>query len=95
MLEACEETLRYHGYEVCLSDTPDGGIAAVQEQTFDLMLLDLKMPGKDGLEVLEELRSIDKNLVKVTVNPIPHDLHGSGGGQARTFDYLPKPFSPD
>ena len=39
MLEACEETLRYHGYEVCLSDTPDGGIAAVQEQTFDLMRL--------------------------------------------------------
>ena len=95
MLEACEETLRYHGYDVSLRDTPDGGIAAVREQTFDLMLLDLKMPDKDGLEVLEELRSIDQNLVKIMVTAFPTISTAVEAVQQGAFDYLPKPFSPD
>ena len=78
-----------------MSDTPDGGIAAVQEQTFDLMLLDLKMPGKDGLEVLEELRSIDENLVKVMVTAFPTISTAVEAVKQGAFDYLPKPFSPD
>ena len=95
MLEACEETLRYHGYDVSLRDTPDGGIAAVREQTFDLMLLDLKMPDKDGLEVLEELRSIDANLVKIMVTAFPTISTAVEAVKQGAFDYLPKPFSPD
>ncbi len=95
MLEACEETLRYHGYDVSLRDTPDSGIAAVREQTFDLMLLDLKMPDKDGLEVLEELRSIDENLVKIMVTAFPTISTAVEAVKQGAFDYLPKPFSPD
>ena len=95
MLEACEETLRYHGYDVSLRDTPEGGIAAVREQTFDLMLLDLKMPDKDGLEVLEELRHIDEHLLKVMVTAFPTISTAVEAVKQGAFDYLPKPFSPD
>ena len=95
MLEACEETLRYHGYDVSLRDTPDGGIAAVREQTFDLVLLDLKMPGKDGLEVLGDLSSIDEHLVKVMVTAFPTISTAVEAVKHGAFDYLPKPFSPD
>ena len=78
-----------------MRDTPEGGIAALQDQTFDLMLLDLKMPGKDGLEVLEELRSIDENLVKVMVTAFPTISTAVEAVKQGAFDYLPKPFSPD
>ncbi|MCL4500742.1 MAG: sigma-54 dependent transcriptional regulator [Deltaproteobacteria bacterium] len=54
--------LEDEGFEV--KEAADGlqSVAAVRNQAFDLVLLDLKMPGMDGLEVLREIRSISEAL---------------------------------
>ena len=71
MLEACEETQTYHGYEVTLCASAEDGIAVASRQPFDVILLDLKMPGKDGLDVLRELQTLDGSIKKVNITAFP------------------------
>ena len=95
MLEACGETLTYHGYDVRLWDTPEKGIAALSQEAFDLVLIDLKMPGKDGLQTLRELKSIDQNVMAVMITAFPTIPTAVEAVKEGAFDYLSKPFTPD
>ena len=95
MLEACEETLAHRGYRVEICDIPDDGVERARQKTFDVVLLDLKMPDKDGLEVLGELKSIDASLKMIMVTAFPTIATAIQAMKEGAFDYLPKPFSPD
>ena len=55
-------TLEYDGYDVMLAATGEEGVKLVEREAPDLVFLDIKMPGMDGLEVLQKLR----HLVEVT-----------------------------
>jgi two-component system nitrogen regulation response regulator NtrX len=83
--------LDYEGYEVLTAATGEDGIAQAEREAPDLVFLDVKMPGMDGLEVLQRLR----HLVEVT--PI---VVISGHGTVQTaveatklgaFDFIEKP----
>ena len=83
--------LEYEGYEVLTAATGEEGIAQAEREAPDLVFLDVKMPGMDGLEVLQRLR----HLVEVT--PI---VVVSGHGTVSTaveatklgaFDFIEKP----
>ena len=83
--------LDYEGYEVLTAPTGEDGIAQAEREAPDLVFLDVKMPGMDGLEVLQRLR----HLVEVT--PI---VVISGHGTVSTaveatklgaFDFIEKP----
>jgi two-component system nitrogen regulation response regulator NtrX len=83
--------LEYEGYDVLTAATGEDGIAQTEREAPDLVFLDVKMPGMDGLEVLQRLR----HLVEVT--PI---VVVSGHGTVSTaveatklgaFDFIEKP----
>ena len=83
--------LEYEGYEVLTAATGEDGIAQAEREAPDLVFLDVKMPGMDGIEVLQRLR----HLVEVT--PI---VVISGHGTVSTaveatklgaFDFIEKP----
>ncbi|CAN5208606.1 response regulator transcription factor [soil metagenome] len=48
--------LREQGWDVDLADTGDGGEQLAREKVYDLVILDMRLPGKSGLEVLHDLR---------------------------------------
>ena len=48
-------TLEYAGYEVVLAATGEEGVKLVEQEAPDLVFCDIKMPGMDGLEVLQKL----------------------------------------
>jgi two-component system nitrogen regulation response regulator NtrX len=84
-------TLEYDGYDVMLAATGEEGVKLVEREAPDLVFLDIKMPGMDGLEVLQKLR----NFVEVT--PV---VVISGHGDINTaveatklgaFDFIEKP----
>ena len=95
MLDACAETLVYYGYDVLLREDPRLGITTAQNETFDLVLLDLKMPGMNGLDLLREIRSVDSKALAVMITAFPTIATAVEAVREGAFDYLPKPFTPE
>ena len=86
--------LEGRGFEMVGAMSGDDGIARVQEQQFDLVLLDEMMPGKDGLTTLEEIKAIRPHLPVVMVTKSEEEtLMDEAIGQ-KIDDYLVKPVVP-
>jgi CheY-like chemotaxis protein len=82
------------GFDLVGAMSGDDGIARVQEQQFDLVLLDEMMPGKDGLTTLEEIKAVRPHLPVVMVTKSEEEtLMDEAIGQ-KIDDYLVKPVIP-
>lgn len=85
--------LSYEGFAVETAGTGEAGLAAARERPPDLVILDIMMPGLDGLEVLRRLRAADAHLLVLllTGRDAPADqVHGL---QTGADDYVVKPFT--
>jgi CheY-like chemotaxis protein len=82
------------GYAVTGASSGDEAIAALRSSRFDLILLDETMPGKSGLETLQEIKEIDSSLpvIMITKNEA-EDLVNQAIGM-KIDDYLLKPVNP-
>lgn len=82
------------GYAVKPAASGDEGIAALRAEPFDLILLDETMPGRSGLETLQEIKEIDPNVpvIMITKNEA-EDLVEQAIGM-KIDDYLLKPVNP-
>jgi len=94
--EVIEHNLLREGYEVRASDDGEKGLRLVQKELPDLVLLDLMLPGLDGLDVCRELKANDRTraipVIMVTAKGEESDIVlGLGIG---ADDYVTKPFSP-
>jgi CheY-like chemotaxis protein len=86
--------LQQKGFDVSSSLSGDEAIDRVRKETFDLILLDEMMPGKDGLTTLEELKEINPHLPVVMVTKSEEEsLMNDAIGQ-KIDDYLTKPVNP-
>jgi DNA-binding response OmpR family regulator len=86
--------LKASGYEVLTASNGREGMEQAQAQEPDLIVLDLIMPGMDGLEMLRELRGYSTVPV-VILTARDADADRVKGLQLGADDYLPKPFNPD
>jgi two-component system nitrogen regulation response regulator NtrX len=87
--------LEYDGYEVVLAGSGQEGLTVVERENPDLVFLDIKMPGLDGLEVLSRLRGTNEALPVVIVS-----AHGTAStaleaGRLGAFRFIEKPLSKD
>jgi two-component system, NtrC family, nitrogen regulation response regulator NtrX len=85
-------TLEYANYEFIGAATGQEGLALVDREAPDLVLLDIKMPGMDGMEVLTRLRAMNETLPVIMISG-----HGTGSSGADAVnkgaqDFLDKPF---
>lgn len=87
-----EKGLRSGGYTTTVA--PDGQIASVlaRDEDFDLMVLDLGLPLKDGLEVLRELRRAGQRLPVIILTARGDPDERVAGLEAGADDYIGKPF---
>ena len=85
--------LAYDGYAVDTAASGTEGLAAARERYPDLVILDIMMPGMDGLEVLRRLRAADPQLpiLMLTARDAPSDQ--VAGLQSGADDYVVKPFT--
>jgi DNA-binding NtrC family response regulator len=91
---SCQRTLRPEGHEVVCHDNPRAGLQAALSGDFDVVLVDLMMPGLDGLELLKELKAagVASEIVIITGHStVESAVEAMKQGAA---DYLSKPFSP-
>src|SRR5438045_9002266 len=91
--EALERALRLAGYDVELASDGDTALAAISRRTPDAVVLDVMMPGYDGLDVTRRLRR-EGNRIPVLLLTA-RDAVGDrvDGLDAGADDYLPKPFA--
>ena len=87
-----EKGLRASGYTTTVA--PDGPQASImaRDEDFDLLILDLGLPGMDGLEVLRELRSSGQRLPVIILTARDDPADKVAGLEAGADDYLAKPF---
>src|SRR5690242_21945362 len=90
--EALERALQLAGYEVELASDGDAALAAIERRTPDAVVLDVMMPGLDGLDVTRRLRR-EGNRIPVLLLTA-RDAVGDrvAGLDAGADDYLPKPY---
>jgi signal transduction histidine kinase len=93
--DSCTQTLMKEGYVVNSAENGDLGLKLFKEFQPDLVLLDLKMPGKSGLEVLEEIESIDPNIVRIVITGFATVSSAVDAMKRGAYDFIPKPFTPD
>jgi DNA-binding response OmpR family regulator len=83
--------LQQDGYEVLEASSAEEGIAALEEQSVDLILVDLMLPGMSGFELVRSVRQTsDVPIVIVTARTDSHDV--VAGLEAGADDYVRKPF---
>ena len=85
--------LEYEDYQFVGAATGQEGIAAVQRERPDLVLLDIKMPGMDGLEVLRKLHALDETLPVVMISGHGTTATAVEAIRSGAIDFLDKPLS--
>jgi len=86
-------TLEYEGYDFVAAATGQEGIALVERESPDLVLLDVKMPGMDGLEVLDRLRAMNETLPVVVISGHGTISTAVEATKKGAFDFIEKPFA--
>src|SRR5229473_2733806 len=88
-------TLEYEGYDFIGAATGQEGLVLAEREAPDLVLLDVKMPGMDGLEVLERLRAMNDSLPVVVVSGHGTISTAVEATKKGAFDFIEKPFASD
>jgi two-component system OmpR family response regulator len=85
--------LRFDGFETITADSGTSALAAVAESDPDLIVLDVMMPGMDGLGVLHNLRAAGSQVPVIFLTARDAANDRIGGLRAGADDYVVKPFS--
>jgi DNA-binding NtrC family response regulator len=87
--------LTKEGYRANAVTRPDEALPTIREGRYQIVLLDLKMPGLDGVSLLRQIRSIDSELCVIIMTAYPSVETAVDTMKAEAFDYLRKPFETD
>jgi two-component system nitrogen regulation response regulator NtrX len=93
--DSLKMTLEYEGYEFVGAATGQEGLALAEREAPDLVLLDVKMPGMDGLEVLDRLRALSETLPVVVISGHGTISTAVEATKKGAFDFIEKPFASD
>ena len=91
--DALKRTLEYEGYDVTLAATGEEGVKLVDREPPDLVFLDIKMPGMDGLEVLQKLRHVVETVPFVVISGHADINTAVEATKLGAFDFIEKPLA--
>ena len=95
MLRGCQKFLETAGYTVVVADSGEAGIALFETENPDLVIVDLKMPGMDGMAVLESIMARDQEAIVIVFTGYGTIESAVKAIRAGAFDFVRKPFDPD
>ncbi|MEM6955597.1 MAG: response regulator [Myxococcota bacterium] len=93
--EFMETFLTKDGYQVKTLADPSGAAEEVRVGGYHLVILDLMMPGMDGIAALEKIRAVDSDVAVVIFTGYPSLETAVASMKLDAVDYLKKPFDPD
>ncbi|MBC8375532.1 MAG: sigma-54-dependent Fis family transcriptional regulator [FCB group bacterium] len=90
-----QKLLEHAGYAVTAVEDGTAGLEAVQTESWDVVLTDYRLPGADGLEILEEVKRISPDTQVLIMTAFATVENALSALKKGAFDYLTKPFDPD
>ncbi len=93
--EGLELLLKTEGYQVTMADTGQSGLLRLGEQPFDLLLLDVSLPDRNGIELLKDIRRLNPNLPIVLITAYGSIEMARAAFKSGAMDYITKPWSND
>jgi len=93
--EGLELLLKTEGYRVTMADTGQSGLLRLGEQPYDLLLLDVSLPDRNGIELLKDIRRQDPHLPIVLITAYGSIEMARAAFKSGAMDYITKPWSND
>jgi DNA-binding NtrC family response regulator len=93
--EGLELLLKTEGYQVSMADTGQSGLLRLGERPYDLLLLDVSLPDRNGIELLKDIRRQDPHLPIVLITAYGSIEMARAAFKSGAMDYITKPWSND
>ena len=93
--DSCCQVLTKDGYRAETAINGDIGLQKIRDIKPDLVLIDLKMPGMGGMELLEKIEGVDPNIISVIITGYATIESAVEAIKKNAYDFVPKPFTPD
>ena len=95
MRDSCCLILAREGFETDMAENGTIGLQKIQENNPDFVLIDLKMPGISGLEVLDKVKEYNPDIIPIVITGYATVESAVEAMKRGAYDFLPKPFSPE
>ncbi|MBN2246645.1 MAG: response regulator [Candidatus Aminicenantes bacterium] len=95
MRDSCSLILKKDGYLIDTAENGKEGLKKLEEWRPEFVLIDLKMPGIGGLEVLEKVKDIDPEIIPIVITGYATVDSAVEAMKTGAYDFLPKPFTPE
>lgn len=92
--DVCIAMLTGEGHEVAGAENAEGGLGMIKDKHFDIILLDLMMPGISGMDALAQIRATHPDTVVIVITGYATLEHSVEAMKKGAFDFISKPFSP-
>lgn len=89
------EALKRKGIEAAQAENGEKALKMIQEQSFDMVITDLKMPGMTGMDLLKKIKELSPKTLVMIVTAFGTIENAVEAMKAGAFHYLIKPFSPE
>jgi len=93
--DGVERVLKRMGCEVLTAPDGEQALAILQKEPVSIAILDLKMPGMDGMELHQRIREIDDTIVVIIITGYATIETAISAMKQGAYDFIPKPFEPD
>ena len=92
MRETLSDVLKKRGYEVASASSGSGALSAVKKTIVDLVLLDMKLPDIDGIEVLKKVKEFDTEILVIMMTAYSDVQTAVSAMKSGAYHYINKPF---
>jgi DNA-binding NtrC family response regulator len=94
VLESCRRVFSATGFQVSCTTSPPEGLRLIADSFFDVILCDWKMPGFNGMDVIEELERRSPDSAIVMISGYPTAGRATEALKRGAMKYVAKPFTP-
>ena len=93
--KSLQAILKKSGYRSEFTLSPQEALKRVQSEHFDIVISDVRMPGMDGMQLLDEIKKFQPLIVVIIITGYATIKSAVEAIQKGAYDYLPKPITPD
>ena len=95
MRDSCSQILIKGGFQALTAADGAAGLNQLREHKPEVVLIDLKMPGINGFEVLQKINEIDPHIIPIVITGYATVDSAVEAMKKGAYDFLPKPFTPE